>query len=267
MARGSHRALSLASAAALFAASPASAAELPLERVPDSPDPVLRLTPIEPERIRPPPTPGLVVPSVPERQTIVLRYGSNVPEDPAKRPGPLVLHIPPEYARVRANGPVEVWSLVLWLLHPSLKPATPGQGRCAQHWCGDEVSVLLQLLPPPWPHAASIDVRGRFAAGNGLMTFETVPAPPGYEEAFTGTETIRPDRPSKLFLVYRDERDEQQVGRCDLAVPRPGCDFRFFDPRTNLDISYTFRMILLPQRQAIADGLRGLVGSWQAEGR
>lgn len=271
MARGPHRALFLALAAAFLAALPASAAEASLERVPGSPDPVLRLTPIEPERIRPPPTPGLVVPSVSGRRTFVLRYGSDMPQDPAKRPGSLVLHVPHEYARVRADGPVEVWSLALWLLHPSLRPATPGQGRCAQHWCGDEISVLLRLVPSPQPSAASADMRSRFAAGflakNGTMTYETAPAPPGYEEAFTRTRTVQPDRPYELFLVHRDERDEQQIGRCNLDAPYPGCEFHYFDPRTNLLVTYEFQMTLLPQRQAIEDGLRGLVGGWQAEGR
>lgn len=271
MARVSASALFVVLAEASFAASPVAAAQLPLERVPDSPDSLLRVAPIEPERIRPPPTSGLAVPSVPGRQTFVLRYRPTPSEDPSKIPGPVVLHVPDEYDRFRAHGPVEVWDLLFLLLHPSLKPATPAERRCGQNWCGDEMTVLVQLGPDSSPRTPTGSVRDwfttTFLARDGIVAYETVPAPPGYEEAFTATHTFKPDRPNSMYLVYRDERGGRRIGLCYLDVLSPNCQFQMFDPEMHLQTLYTFPTTLLPQRQAIEDGLRGLVGGWRAAGR
>lgn len=201
-----------------------------------------------------------------------LRYRAGPSDALTQVPGPVVLYVPHGYAPIREMfGPAEGPGLTLLTLYPSFGPATPGAGRCGIALCGDEISAALQVAPDPPQGARTGSLRDEgkpsLLAQDGSTVFQDVPAPFGYEEAFTASRaaTASQSRLHTEYFAYHDGRGELQLGQCDLASANPTCLFRSFDPETHIWMLYDLPMTLLPQRQAIESGLRTLVGGWMAE--
>ena len=260
-------------AATFLVALPTVAAETSPKQAPDSADPP-HVAPIEAERTRPAAIPDLVVPSVPGTQTYVLEYHLTFTDDASKVPGPVVLHVPHGYTSAgKLPGLFNGRSLMLLALYPSFAPPTPAKDRCGKAWCGDEISAAIQLAPdaPRRTHTGSVqsEMEASPLAENGATIFQTLPAPSGYEEAFTASRAATPNQPRFYtgFFVYRDEHGEQQLGQCGLESANPTCLFRSFDPKTHILTLYDLPMTLLPQRQTIENGVRALVSGWQTGGQ
>ena len=264
-------------AATLLAALPAVAAETPPKQASDSADP-LHVAPIEAERIHPTPAPpSLVVPwipgtqGIPGTQAFVLEYHPMSADGALIVPAPMVLHVPRGYTSAGIlPGLFNGQSLMVPALYPSFAPAAPAQDRCGKAWCGDELSANVQLAPDAPRRTQTGSVQNEMEASplaeNRAMIFQALPAPSGYEEAFSASREAAPNqlRCHTEFLVCRDRHDEQQLGQCGLESASPTCLFRSFDPKTHILMLHSMPITLPPQRQAIEDGLRALVIGWQA---
>lgn len=220
----------------------------------------------------PPPAPGPNVSPAQKMWTYTLQYQPRPADDPARLPAPVTLLIAPHYAiAIELFGEATGTELKLVTTYPSFgRPKLPE--ACEGSRCEDPVLVTLRLAPdvPRQAHAGSVqsEVETLLRDGGDVTTLQAVPAPPGYEEAFTrawpGSE---PGQAFEKYLIYRDERGSQQSGHCSLeSGSRPSrCEFSWLDPRSHLLVSYDFPMPLLSQRQAIEDGVRALIDGWQAE--
>ncbi len=253
---------------ALSAAYPATcgAAE-PLARVPGSVDPLLRVTPIEPERIRPAPTPGLSVPAVAGTQTIVLRDRVSWPRMPGEKPlapvGPAILHVPNRYFLRTTDRPVEMWELFLLLLYPSLEPYTGGQERCGKPWCGDELFINLTNGPLPSTHQQIASLENEVAHGGfrGGTSFETIAPPLGYDKAYIESFPQNPQSRREEFLIVNGGGVfRETVGDCLLDTPARFCGFYIDYPGNNLKIHYRIPMTYLSQRLDVENSIFELVG-------
>lgn len=258
------RAVALVLAFVLIGTASTIAAEPP-ERVPGSAEPLLRVTPVDPERIRPTPTPDLSLPSVPGMQTIVL-HDRGLPQKPdTELLAPMVLHLPVRYFRRTSSHPAEMWELALLLLYPSLEPDPGREDRCGRPWCGDELFINVTNGRHPNVHALIENLEATVTHhGDESTAYEVIAPPLGYDVAYIRSFPKDPNAPRrKELLVVRAGRNiRETLGECSLDTPGKLCDFYMNYPGTELKIHYSTRMDNLPVRSDIEAAVLGLVSSF-----
>lgn len=229
--------------AVLFSAGPVLAQ--PMQTVLGSPDPLLRVAPIERERIRPEPTPGLDVRSLPGRQAVVLREQPR-PDRPARPP--VVLQLPAALFERTTARASELWSIYFTLRYPQMLPWYKSGPDCLG-FCQSKMMLSLDIYPQPIPQFEADQTRAELRAGVTALEADrlkvitlTTPAL-GYTEAY---EKFLPTRAAPKLasrtLLYIRERDGvvDLFTRCLVSAPSPACE-TWFQARANpmLTVSFT----------------------------
>lgn len=248
-------------AAVLLLAGPVLAQ--PMQTVPGSPDPLLRVTPIERERIRPEPTPGLGVRSLPGRQAIVLRDRPG-PDQPARPP--VVLQLPAALFERTTARASELWSIYFTLRYPQMLPWHKSGPDCLG-WCQGKMMLSLDIYPQPIPQFRADRVRAELRAGAAvpeaerLVIITPITPAPGYTEAY---EEFLPTRAmpklAKRDMIYIRERNGivDLFTRCLVSAASPACGTSF-QSRANpmltvsFDVSQSYLGELVALQQQIAD--------------
>lgn len=264
-------ALVLATGLAVLSASPwaaepaANSSGKQMDRVTNSPDPVLRAAPLERQRITPDPTPGLRVPSVPGRQAVVLRdyAGAGGPQEAR----PVVLHIPVEFFARTSAGPDEVWGINLHVQYPAMRPF-PRENACAGHCdgrmllgmqnsSGSQVAFRLATLRE--------DVARQAASADPSVVYTRREPPAGYTEAYDKA-MVKWQPPGRYFQLYA-RTDEAGVPaefvQCYPTAPSPGCEFLVaLDGLPQVKLQYTISMEFWDRRDEVRAAVQRLVRSF-----
>lgn len=235
----------------------------PLQTVPGSSDPLLRVTPIERERIRPEPTPGLDVRSLPGRQAVVLRAQPH-PDRPARPP--VVLQLPAALFERTTARASEQWFIYFMLRYPQMLPWHKSGPDCLG-FCQGMMMLSLNIYPQPIPQFEADRVRAELRNGatmpeaERLRVITPVEPLPGYTEAY---EEFLPTRAAPQLAsrdtIYIRERDGvvDLFTRCATSARFPACKTSF-QARANpmLTVSFTIAQThlgeLVALQQQIAD--------------
>lgn len=211
----------------------------------DDAAPPARVAPLESERIRPEPTPGLQVPTVPGTQTVVLReYVPTLRPDQAIPP--VALHVPDKYFAKLTGRPAEVWGLNLIVRYPTMEPLRSKARACAEAWCGDEILLHLEIDRTARSQMRADMNKRRVAIAERDSSVSVSPGtlPSDYNEAYR--ESFIKRRPPEEELVYLKNDHAGQVTEyveCFPNAPNPICTFFFSFPElSDLQIEYTASM-------------------------
>jgi hypothetical protein len=236
-----------------------------LERVPGSLDPVLRMTPLEKERIRPDRGDRPDVSPVPGKQTFVLH-----PYLPKKggEPDPLiVLRVPDEYfAGAQRRKPWDVYGLNLIIDYPSMKRGDLAErgGKCDQNLIILGIEYYSKGRKPVADFARrGLDMWKDVISKGSKHKIERIDNDLGYDESFLETD-LTADRISKRYYVKKDEAgiaQEYIVVRED--VPCRGASFEFkCSPQQSLELKYDLRIDHWKDRAEVKNKICGLVESF-----
>jgi hypothetical protein len=241
-----------------------SAAE-PLVRSPESVDPILRHLPLEKERVRPEPTPGLQIEPVAGKQTVVLRAIYEKPEAP--RPLLLVLRIPNEFFRRPSEKPSEVFGLNLLLKYPSMERMVELPESCLGYCDGKIFLSLENRSNAPGIRAKQlIESMARHAAeAEPLITYTQQSPAAGYDEAFKEVYVRRSDGGglTEMFLKTGNNGEVTEYVECQPHVPSPACTFYIYLSRQPLlSIRYSHSMTLWEHRTEVRGAVLDVVERW-----
>jgi hypothetical protein len=237
-----------------------------LETVPGSPDPILRSAPLETQRIRPDPTPGLHIPFVPGTQTIVLQeYEPSLPV--SQRIDPVILHIPNEFFRTTTNQAAEVWGINLELQYPSMKPLWVVR-PVWKSWVGDELMLHISIGRKSSAEKRTNGLRWHMAEEatrkDPFVIYSPRNIPAGYSEAYT---EIHPKFPpsSEEWDFIENNKDGRTVTLVDCfpRVVNPNC--RFFttvEGKYPVDIDFVSNIKYWDERHAVTEAVKTLVNSF-----
>lgn len=240
------------------------------ERVPGSPDPVLRAAPLERQRIAPDPTPGLRVPPVPGRQAVVLRdyAGAGGPREAR----PVVLHIPVEFFSRTSAGPSEVWGINLHVQYPAMRPF-PQENACAGHCDG---RMLLGLENSSGSQAAfrlatlRDDVARQAASADPDVVYTRREPPAGYTEAYDKAivKWRRPGQVRRLYARVDEAGGTAEFVECSPTAASPGCEFLLaLDSLPRVRLRYTISMEFWDRREEVRAAVQRLVRSFVDPGQ
>ena len=234
-----------------------------LETIPDSPDPLLRVAPLERERIRPEPTPDLAVRSLPGRQAIVL------PDRPLPgrlaRP-PVVLQLPAAlFARTTAQAS-EQWGAYFTLRYPEMLPWYSSGPDCLG-WCSGKMMLSLMVYPQPIPQFRADRVRADLQRQATVpeserlkMITNILPAQgytKAYEEFFPKLAALKLPARNAIYIRER-ESNVDLFTSCSLSTPSPSCETSFqsnANPTLTVtfDLSHSYLGDITAIQQQIAD--------------
>jgi hypothetical protein len=234
--------------------------------VPENVDPILRITPLEVQRIRPEPTPELRIPSLPGTQTIVLQ--EYVPTLPAsQRIAPVVLHIPDVFFAKTTSQAAEVWGMNLQVQYPSMAPL--GRLGVRTSWFGDELLLHLEINRRPSAEAR-VEMLRRIMAEEAnrdshLALYAPRDAPSEYSEAYTIIyPKLPPSREEWDFIETEFDGRIASFTTCVPKLPNPSCSlFTRIDKNSTIDMQLTFNMKFWDDRKTVVDSVKALVGSFR----
>lgn len=244
-----------------------------MERVPSSPDPVLRAVPLERQRIAPEPTPGLRVPHVPGRQTIVLQdYSGHIARSSASVREPLppvVLRTPDAFFARHGTRPHEAWGINPSVRYPEMRPH-PARERTCWGWCDGH--LLLSLRNSSNSRAANrhrelhADMARQAGAVDPVVAYAPRGAPAGYTEAHEVTLVKR--RPPETYSVYARVEAAGGVAefvKCAPGAPSPPCEFVMpLEGVPRVQVEFSLSMEFWDRRDEVRAAVERLVRSFLA---
>ena len=237
-----------------------------LLRSPSSIDPVLRHLPLEKERVRPDPTPGLDIPPARGKQTIILRPAHEKTNEPL---APLIaLRIPSEFFVRPTDRPAEVFGLNLPVQYPSMAHYIEQFDSC-RGWCEGKMRVSLESRRMGIRSAAASrvavvreDIARQAKMAEPLVSFNSITPPTDYGEAIDViyNKIQGSNRYERYFIRNDNNGAVAEFVYCYPKVPSPACTFMMpFPDQPLVQINYIHSMDLWEDRRKVQEAVLALV--------